>query len=325
MTVEHLGGHLAAAGEFGPIAGVRRRRHDLGIHRGRRHAGQQHRRLAGQFAELGDELVSGGGMRHMRRKILPVLRAARFGVQRGQRRAIRRGRRLDHADAGALDHFADQLAQRGARTEVHDPQGRRIVGGKCRAHGRRPIHMVEQHLIRERPGTGLVQLAGAGPLHGLLDGRGHQRGVERQRHLKIFEHRVEYGAATHLVVAQLGLAGMLPAHFDGEAGQILRIPGQHVVVGRIGDGDGDRTVRIDHTGGQHSDLFLGGSFHRQHRAGLAMRCGDPQLTGLAGAGGADQRGHGENLVNLLAGGGQRTGVRGDLCHMDTENALRMPQ
>ena len=35
MTVEHVGGHLAAAADLGPIAGVRGRGHDLGIHGGR--------------------------------------------------------------------------------------------------------------------------------------------------------------------------------------------------------------------------------------------------------------------------------------------------
>lgn len=81
---------------------------------------------------------------------------------------------------------------------------------------------------------------GAGPGHGLFDGVGHERRVEGQGDLKVFEGRVEHGAAVELLLAQLGLMLVFALGFEGESGQVFRVAGQHVVVVGVGDGDGDR-------------------------------------------------------------------------------------
>ena len=89
-----------------------------------------------------------------------------------------------------------------------------------------------------------VEAAGAGPGHGLLDGVGHERRVEGQGDLKVFEGRVEHGAAVELLLAQLGLMLVLALGFEGEGRQVLRVAGEHVVVGGVGDGDGDRAASV---------------------------------------------------------------------------------
>lgn len=55
-VLEDLLGDLAAAGQFGPVPGIGRRRDDLGVDGGRRHTGQQDRRTSGQPGELGGQL-----------------------------------------------------------------------------------------------------------------------------------------------------------------------------------------------------------------------------------------------------------------------------
>ena len=122
VAVEHFGGHLAAAGELGPVAGVGRGGHDFRFHGGGGHAGQQYRRLAGELGELGDQLGAGRGVDDARGECLPVLGALRLAFQRGERGALGQRGGFDHADAGALHHIADQLAERVAGAEVHDPQ-----------------------------------------------------------------------------------------------------------------------------------------------------------------------------------------------------------
>ena len=121
MAVEYFGGHLAAAGELGPVAGVGRCGHDFRFHGGGGHAGQQHRRLAGELGELGDQLGAGRGVDDARGERLPVLGALRLAFQHGERGALGQRGGFDHADAGALHHVADQLAERVAGAEVHDP------------------------------------------------------------------------------------------------------------------------------------------------------------------------------------------------------------
>ena len=77
MAVEHTGGHLAAACEFRPVAGVGGSGDDFRLHGGRGHAGEQHRSLAGELGERGTYLVAGSGMDDVRRKTGPILGAFR--------------------------------------------------------------------------------------------------------------------------------------------------------------------------------------------------------------------------------------------------------
>ena len=145
MTVEHAGGHLTAACEFRPVAGVGGRRHDFRFHGGRGHAGEQHRRFAGQFGECGTHLVSGGGVDDAWCEAGPVLGALRQGFQRGELAAISHGGGLHHTDTSALGNSGEQFANGGSRTKVQHPQGTRIGGFHERTHAGGPIHMVEQH------------------------------------------------------------------------------------------------------------------------------------------------------------------------------------
>ena len=122
MTVEHAGGHLTAACEFRPVAGVGGRRHDFRFHGGRGHAGEQHRRFAGQFGECGAYLVSGGGVDDAWCEAGPVLGALRQGFQRGKRATIGHGGGFHHADASALGNGGEQLADSGSRAKVQHPR-----------------------------------------------------------------------------------------------------------------------------------------------------------------------------------------------------------
>ena len=321
VAVEHVGGHLAAAADLRPVAGVRGRGHDLRVHGGRRHAGEQHRRLAGQLAELGTDLVSGGRVDDARGEILPVLGALRVAVQRGQRGAFGAGGGLHDADAGALHVGGDQLAGGRAGAHIHHPQLGRVGGVDQVVDAGGPVHMVDQHLVGEHAGTVAVQAAGLRPGHGLLDRVGHQRGVERQGDLKVFEHRVEHRAAADLLLAQLGLVLVLLLGFGDERRQILRVAGEHLVVGGVGDGDGDRAARHGDALDQRLDLLDGGTLDRQHRGGLADLGVQRDELGLAGAGHADELGDGQDLVDLLGGGLNRTGGHGGLHHVHGEHAL----
>ena len=321
VTVEHAGGDLAAACELGPVAGVGGSRHDLRLHGGRGHAGQQHRSLAGKFGERGAHLVSGGRVDDARRETRPVLGAFRQGLERGERAAIGHGGGFHHADAGALGHGGEQFADGVARTEVQHPQGARIGGLHQGAHAGGPIHMVEQHFGGELTGMVGVDAAGLGPCDGLGDGIGHQRAVERQGHVEIFERRVEHAAATHLLLAQLGLTLVFLGDLHAECGQVLRIAGQHVMRGGIGDGHGDRATCAVDAFDQRVHLGAGDVLDGQHRGRLAVACGETELACLTGAGDADQRCDRKNLVDLGCGCVDGTGFADRLHHMHGKHAL----
>ena len=242
MPVKHFGGHLAAAGEFGPVSGVRRGRDNLRVHGGRGHAGQQDRRFAGQFAEFRGNPVTGGRVDDARTVHLPILQAFGVARQRGQRGAVGGACRLDHTGAAALGECGDQLASRGARAHIDNPQCGRIRGLKQLVHAACPIHMVDKHFLGEFASAQPIETARLRPDDRLIDGIGHQRRMERQRHVKVFERRVEHRAAAHLLLAQTRLLAVFLARGEREERQILRIARQNLMVGGVFDGDGDRST-----------------------------------------------------------------------------------
>ena len=321
VAVEHFGGHLAAAGELGPVAGVGGCGHDFRLHGGGGHAGQQHRRLAGELGELGDQLGAGRGFDDARRECLPVLGALGLAFQSGESGALGQRGGFDHADAGALHHVADQLAKRVARAEVHNPQLGRVGGVKQRLDAGIPVHMVEQHFLSECAGAILVKAAGASPRHGLLNSFGHERRMEGQGDFEVFESGVEHSAAVELLFTQLGLVLVLALGFEGKCGQILRVAGQHVVVVGVGDGDGDRPSGVVHALDQSLNLFAGGALDGEHRAGLAVLGVQAQFAHAASAGCTDQGGDGQNLVEGLAGGFDGAGGLDGTGHVHGEHAL----
>ena len=158
-------------------------------------------------------------MQHLRRERLPVLGADGLVLHGGQRGTLGHRGGFDHADAGALDQVADELAERVARAEVDDPQLGRIAGFQHRLDAGRPIDVVEQHFGGQLARTGLLEAAGVRPGHGLLDGIGHQRRVERQRDLQVFEDGPEHRAAADLLVTQCLLTLVLLAGLDLEGGK----------------------------------------------------------------------------------------------------------
>ena len=145
--------------------------------------------------------------------------------------------------------------------------------------------------------------------------------MERQGHVKVFEHRFEHTTATHLLFAQLGLVLVLLGHFHAERGQILRVAGEHIMRGGIGDCHGDRASGTGNTLDQRIHLGAGDVLDRQHRRGFAVTCGKAKLTCLTGAGNADQRGNRKNFIDLR--GSRLNGTRFDdrLHHVHGEHAL----
>ena len=145
--------------------------------------------------------------------------------------------------------------------------------------------------------------------------------MERQRHVKVFEHRVEHAAATHLLLTQLGLALVLLGDFHAEGSQILRVSGQHVVGGGIGHGHGDRPTSAIHTLDQRVDLRTRDVLDGQHRGRIPMACCQTKLARLAGTGDADQGCDGENLVDARRGSLNAAGFANGLHHVHGKNAL----
>ena len=81
--------------------------------------------------------------------------------------------------------------------------------------------------------------------------------MERQSHVKVFEHRFEHATATHLLFTQLGLVLVLLGHFHAERGQVLRVARKHIMRGGIGDGHGDRATSTGNTLDQRIHLGAG--------------------------------------------------------------------
>ena len=325
VAVEHLGRHLTAARELRPVAGVRCGRHDLGLHGRWRHAGEQHRRLAGQACERGRDLVAVRGAHHARGEARPVLRARGFGARLGERDARLRTGRFDDADARALRVVREQLGKRGARAQIHDPQAAWAVLGEQIVHLRGPIHLVEQHLGGEFARMLGADAASCRPLPHEFHRALHERTVERQRHIKVFERGVEHAAAAHLVGAQLRLVRVLLAHFHRERREVLRVAREHHMVHRVDHGHGDRAARVVHAGDELVRLPRHDALHRKHRCGLAVARHHAVRAGLARAGGADQCGDREDLADGITRGLDRAGVDDRADHVHAEDALRMAE
>ena len=324
VAVEDLSGHLAAAGQLGPVAGIGGRSDDLGLHSGRGHAGQHDRGLAGQPAEGRLHPGSSRGLKQTRGQLGPVLGPGRILLHGGQLRAPGLVGGLDHAHAGSLDQVVHQLAQGLARAQIHQPEGGGILLVHDLGDPAGPVGMVEQDLFGKDPGTLGVQTAAGGPVHAQIHSLLHERRVEGQGHIQVLQNRREGGSATDLVLAQLALVLTLLARLDGEGGQILRIAGQDQVAIRVGHSHADGAASARHPVNQNLHLAAGGSAHREHRGGLTLAV-DAQTTGLAGAGRADQHGGGQDLVDGALGGFEGPSRLDLLDHVDADDALGVSQ
>ena len=145
--------------------------------------------------------------------------------------------------------------------------------------------------------------------------------MERQGYVKVFEHRFEHATATHLLFAQLGLVLVFLGHFHAERGQVLRVAGEHIMRGGIGDGHCDRAASAGNTLDQRVHLRAGDVFDRQHRRGFAVTCGKTKLTCLTGAGNTDQRGNRKNFIDLYGSRLNGTCFNDRLHHVHGEHAL----
>ena len=324
MRVEHILRHLAAACEFRPITIVRGRRHDFRIHGGGRHAGEQHRLLAGEAGECSAHFTAVGCHDDARRERRPVGETLRFAFEfHGGDAVLRRGER-DDARARAVHERRREFGCRGARAEVHEPHLRGIRLGERIIHLLLPIHIIGEHLGCETLSLRAIEPAFARPCRHLLHRRLHEPGVEGHGDFEIFHGWVEHLAAAHLLGAQLRLALMLAADLLLELGEVGGMAGDDHVRAGVDDADVDGACRVVHTADELLHLGARGAFDRHHRGCAALPVESQQM-GLAGASRADEPGDGEDAHDGVAFGLCVRRLMGGLHHVHGEHALRMPQ
>ena len=186
VLVVDLFGDLAPAGHFGPEAGVRGCRDDLGVDGRGRHAGQEHGGAACEAREGGvdDGLAVGQGY-EAGAQVGPV--GAGLGGPTGGRCLVSVGGGAcgDDANAGALNEGAGHAHRRGARAHVDDPS-RTGLGGGTNLGG--PVHGRREHGC----GQGVGQLCGdtalGRPLVDEGESVGQHGGVEGHVHRQVLAH-----------------------------------------------------------------------------------------------------------------------------------------
>ena len=302
VLVEDPLGHLATAGELGPVAGVRGSGDDLGVDGGRGHPGEQDRRLAGEPGERGvhDGLAVAavdqpGGVRR------PVGRLG-HGSTGGEEQVAtgsRRGR--DDRDAATTQRAAGHVGGELSGTEVDDPAGLRAdrVGELAR-----PVDGLHADGVGEVLGETGVETAGLGPVASHGHGRGKGGVVEAERDRHRLHGGAERAPATDLGLDIGGLGGAALLDGGAQAAQDCRgatddeaartVDGAHGGhVGGVGD-LGDELFDVGEVGA--ADGEHGGLLTVRHQAGAAADDGGC---------GADEAGDGEQL-DVAAGvsGGQ---------------------
>ena len=205
LVGEDLLADLAAAGELGPVAGVGGRGDDLGVDGGRRHAGEQDRRLAGEAGEGGvDDGLAVAAVDQPGGVDRPVGGARDLGAGGEEGVAALLGGRGDHGDAaaaqGATGHVGRQVdGPRSTTQRVSGPDG---VGQLAR-----PVDGVDADGVGEVLGQTGVQAAGLGPVADQVDGRREGRVVEAEGDRERLDDRVEGATAAGLGL-ELGGVGV---------------------------------------------------------------------------------------------------------------------
>ena len=213
VLVEDPLGDLAAAGELGPVAGVRGRGDDLGVDGGRGHPGEQDRRLAGEPGERrvhdGLAVAAVDQLRGVRR---PVGGRGHGGTGGEEQVATSRGCGRDDRDATTAQRAAGHVRGELGGTEVDDPAGLRADGVGELA---RPVDGLHADGVGEVLGQTGVETAGLGPVAGHGDGRGERGVVEAERDGHRLDGRAERPSAADLGLDLGGLGGA--ALVDGGA------------------------------------------------------------------------------------------------------------
>ncbi len=299
---EDLLGDLTATGELGPVAGVGRGGDDLRIDGGRRHAGQQDRRTAGQARERRlDTLTAVGQGDRLRRECGPRLR--HLGLRaRGQQVALTAaGRGGDDAHTLAPQARAGHPRQQLTGTQIQDPRG---TGRDGVVDEGDPVDRVDEHFLRQRTGEVGVQAAARRPVGDLLDSVGQRGVVETDLGRDRLEGRGEHSTAALLRLPLAGLRGgdLLAALLH--ARQCGRRTGQHDAATGVADGDDGGPLRIlvgedlGDDGAQALGVDVGDGEHRE-----ALGAGDDAAaTADEGGSGTDELGDREDLPVLGAGG-----------------------
>ena len=235
VLVVDLFSDLAAAGHFGPEAGVRSRCNDLGINGRGGHAGQEDGGASGEARERGvDDGLAVGQSHEAGAQVGPV--GAGLGGPTGGRGrvAIRGGACGDDANAGALDEGAGHAHRRGTRAHVDDPVRAGLGGG---ADLRGPVHGRREHCGCQGVGELCVDTALGGPFVNEGEGVGQHGGVEGHVDRQVFAHGGQRtAAALACVVRGLVLGG---GALDGanQRRKVVRGTRNNVRVGVVAQSD----------------------------------------------------------------------------------------
>ena len=232
---EDLFGHLATAGEFGPVARVCRGGDDRRVNGGRGHARKQHRRAPGQSGERRlHDAPTVGELSQRRGEVRPTACDLRNSTGAEQ---------VSLTSAKCGGHQADALPpneRRGesrceiAGTEIENPRG--AVGD----HGvdlSNPVDRCDQNRFGVTGGEVGVDTARLRPLAHQIDRRCHAGVVECDADAKRVEDGGEGRAAGDLALAVVGLGGHDALALRRERREVPGCAGQHNRTSAVANGD----------------------------------------------------------------------------------------
>ena len=301
------GGGLATAGEFGPVAGIGGGGDDSGIDGGGGHAGQHHRRTAGQTGESGVEGEPPVGQAAQTRgEAGPVDGRGGGGAGTVQIVDSAGGARGNDDGAGAGDDGLGQAREHGAGSHINHEAGPGRSEGAGDQSG--PIDRIDEDGHSETAGEGGVQTGPLGPGHDLLDGGGEQRGVEGHRGGEELSDGSQDRSPATALLAVVGATtgGRLQGGDDGL--QISGAARQNMSLTAVGHPDAE-TLGSGNASEHGVQDLTGHAAHREHGRGLPHRA-QVETPGRASGRGADETGDGMDVNDPFvggpsAGGGQR--------------------
>ena len=238
VLVVDLFGDLAAAGHFGPEAGVRGCRDDLGIDGRGRHAGQKDGGAACEAREGGvDDGLAVGQGDEAGAQVRPV--GAGLGGPTGSSSLVSVGGGAcgDDANAGALNEGAGHAHRRGARAHVDDPS-RTGLGGGMNLGG--PVHGRREHGCGQGVGQFGVDTALGRPLVDEGESVGQHGGVEGHVHRQVLAHGGQRAAAALVSVVRGLVLGGGALDGSNQRRQVVRGTRDDVRVGVVAQSNRQR-------------------------------------------------------------------------------------
>ena len=238
VLVVDLFGDLAAAGHFGPEAGVRGCCDDLGIDGRGRHAGQKDGGTAGEAREGGvDDGLAVGQGDEAGAQVRPV--GAGLGGPTGSSSLVSVGGGAcgDDANAGALNEGAGHAHRRGARAHVDDPS-RTGLGGGTNLGG--PVHGRREHGCGQGVGQLCVDTALGRPLVHEGESVGQHGGVEGHVDRQVLAHGGQRAAAALVSVVRGLVLGGGALDGSNQRRQVARGTRDDVRVGVVAQSDRER-------------------------------------------------------------------------------------